>query len=66
MSTETEQIGLASSAKLARLPDGERYAYRSCVLQGLRPKDAARGADVSASTLRTQLHRARKKLDEEA
>jgi len=62
----TQQVSLGASARLARLSPAQRDAYRSCVMNGLRPEEAAKASDKSASTIRTHLHRARQKLGEEA
>lgn len=48
----------------ADLTDAEREVYESVVRNGLRPRELAAHVGRSESTIRTQLSRARTKIDE--
>ena len=48
----------------SELSDAEREAYISCEVEGLAPSELADYVSRSASTIRTQLSRARRKVDE--
>lgn len=59
------QLARGETAKdLSRLSAAEAYVYRSVEYEGLRPATLADYEDWSASTIRTLLRRARKKLGE--
>ena len=48
---------------LEELSQAEKEVYRACELQGIRPAELTKHSDREASTIRTLLHRARKKVD---
>lgn len=58
--TQTEY----GNPSLIGLTEREREVYVSCDLEGLRPADVAPVLDVSPSTVRTLLSRARQKRGE--
>lgn len=56
------QPTLGESARLGRLSERQREAWKAVEIGGLPPRDAARDLGVEGSTLRTHLNRAREKM----
>lgn len=62
--SQSKQTNVDQWRVVEKLSPAQREAYRAVELHGLTPKEAARGTDRDAGTVRTHLYRARKKLGE--